>query len=153
MWSEFRSWLLTQNVLALALAVIVGAALATVVTSLVNDIIMPPVGLLLGGVDFANLFIDLSGRSYPTLKAAKDAGAATINYGLFINNVITFVVVALIVFLIARTFAKPPAPAPTKTCPYCQETVAITATRCRYCTSELRDTAISGAAAVPDQAV
>src|SRR6266542_5810483 len=104
MLSEFKDWLLKANVLALALAFIIGVALAALVNSLVKDIIMPPVGLLLGGVDFDNLFIDLSGKHYPTLKAAQDAGAATINYGVFINTVITFVVVAFVVFLIARTF-------------------------------------------------
>src|SRR5207245_4864208 len=90
MLSEFKAWLLKANVLALALAFIIGVALSTVVNSLVKDILMPPVGLLLGGVDFENMFIDLSSKHYPTLKAAKDAGAATINYGVFINTVITF---------------------------------------------------------------
>ncbi len=137
MWSEFRTWLLKANVLALALAVVVGTALAAAVTSLVKDVLMPPIGLALGRVDFANLFIDLSGKGYPTLKAAQEAGAPTINYGNFINTVITFIVVALVVFLIGRTFVKEPAPAPNKTCPFCQETVALAATRCSHCTSDL----------------
>ena len=97
MWSEFRAFLVKSNALALALAFILGLALATVVNSLVKDIIMPPVGLALGKVDFQNLFIDLSGKGYPSLKAAQDAGAATINYGVFITTLITFVIVAFVV--------------------------------------------------------
>jgi large conductance mechanosensitive channel len=136
-WSEFKTWLLKANVLALALAVVVGTALGAVVTSLVKDVILPPVGLALGRVSFTDLFIDLTGKGYPSLKAAQDAGAPTINYGNFINTVITFVIVAFVVFLIARSFAKEPAPAPTKTCPFCQEAVALSATRCSHCTSQL----------------
>lgn len=137
MWSEFRTWLLKANVLALALAVVVGTALAAVVNSLVKDVLMPPVGLALGRVDIANLFIDLTGKGYPTVKAAQEAGAPTINYGLFVNAVITFVIVAFVVFLIARSFVKEPPPAPSKTCPFCQEPVAVAATRCSHCTSDL----------------
>ncbi|HET7699610.1 MAG TPA: large conductance mechanosensitive channel protein MscL [Candidatus Limnocylindria bacterium] len=137
MWAEFKAFLLKANVLALALAFIVGVALAAVVTSLVQDIIMPPVGLALGGVDMQNLFIDLSGKGYPSLAAAKEAGAPTINYGVFINTVITFVIVAFVVFLIARTFAKEPAPAPTKACPRCTSAIPVPATRCPFCTSEV----------------
>ena len=135
MGSEFKDFLLKANVLALALAFIIGVALAAVVNSLVKDIIMPPVGLALGGVDFNNLFIDLSGKNPATLKAAQDAGLATINYGVFINTVITFIIVAFVVFLIARTFV-PKAP-PTKFCQFCGEEINASATRCRYCTSQL----------------
>lgn len=135
MVTEFREWLLKANVLALALAFIVGVALAAVVNSLVKDILMPPVGMLLGGVDFNNLFINLSGGSYPNLKAAQDAGAATINYGVFINTVITFIIVAFVVFLIARAFV--PKALPTKFCQFCGEEILESATRCRYCTSQL----------------
>ena len=135
MGSEFKDFLLKANVLALALAFIIGVALAAVVNSLVKDIIMPPVGKLLGGVDFNNLYINLSGGSYPSLKAAQDAGAATINYGVFINTVITFIIVAFVVFLIARAFV-PKAP-PTKFCQFCGEEINAMATRCRYCTSQL----------------
>ena len=142
MWSEFRTWLLKANVLALALAVVVGTALGAVVTSLVKDVIMPPIGLALGRVSFTDMFIDLSGKGYPTLKAAQDASAPTLNYGNFINTVITFVIVAFVVFLIARSFIKEAPAAPTKTCPYCQETVAIAAVRCSHCTSELPGIAI-----------
>src|SRR5918992_1954480 len=102
MAAEFKEFLLKANVLALALAFIVGVALAAVVNSLVKDILMPPVGLLLGGVDFNNLFIDLSGTNPASLKAAQDAGLATVNYGVFINTVIAFIIVAFVVFLIAR---------------------------------------------------
>jgi large conductance mechanosensitive channel len=135
MLSEFKEFLLKANVLALALAFIVGVALAAVVNSLVKDILMPPVGLLLGGVDFANLFIDLSGKNPASLKAAQDAGLATLNYGVFINTVITFIIVAFVVFLIARSMI--PKGAPMKACPYCGEEILGSATRCRYCTSQL----------------
>ena len=137
MWAEFKAFLLKANVLALALAFIVGVALAAVVTSLVQDIIMPPVGLALGGVDMQNLFIDLSGKGYPSLAAAKEAGAPTINYGVFINTVITFIIVAIIVFLIARSFAKEAPAAPTKSCPRCTMAIPEAATRCPHCTTEL----------------
>ena len=136
MLSEFKAWLLKANVLALALAFIIGVALAAVVNSLVKDIIMPPVGLLLGGVDFNNLFIDLSGKHPASLKAAQDAGLATINYGVFINTVITFIVVAFVVFLIARSMI--PKPAPTKVCPRCAaDDLPMAATRCPHCTSDV----------------
>ena len=108
-----------------------------VVNSLVKDIIMPPIGLALGKVDFANLYWSLDGKTYPSLKAAQDAGAATINYGSFINTVIVFVIVAFVVFLIGRKLLEPAAPSPdTKPCPRCGETVLRVAARCPHCTSE-----------------
>jgi large conductance mechanosensitive channel len=130
------------NVLDLAVAVIIGAAFGAIVKSLVDDIIMPPIGLLLGGVDFSNLFINLSGGSYPTLAAAKEAGAATINYGVFLNNVITFLIVAFAVFMVVRAVnrMRRPAPAPavtTKECPFCASSIPLKATRCPACTSDL----------------
>ncbi|MDQ2912862.1 MAG: large conductance mechanosensitive channel protein MscL [Chloroflexota bacterium] len=135
MLSEFKQFLLKANVLALALAFILGVALAAVVNSLVKDILLPPVGLLFGGVDFDNLFIDLSGKHPASLKAAQDAGLATINSGLFLNTVITFIIVAFVVFLIARTFMKP---VPTKVCPRCAaDDLPMAATRCPHCTSDI----------------
>jgi large conductance mechanosensitive channel len=128
MWAEFRQFLFKSNALALAIGFIIGLALATVVTSLVNDIIMPPVGLLLGGVDFATLELVL----------AETPDHVAIRYGSFIQNVITFVIVAAVVFLIARRFLPKDAdPAPTRLCPYCRELNSVEATRCKFCTSEL----------------
>jgi large conductance mechanosensitive channel len=135
MWTEFRAFLLKTNVVALALAFIIGVALAAVVASLVNDIIMPPVGYALGGIDFQNKFIDLTGKGYPSLKAARDAGAAVIAWGNFINTVITFIIVALVAFLLGRMLVK--ATVSTKLCPRCAMDVPIPATRCPYCTSEI----------------
>lgn len=136
MLSEFKQFLLKANVLALALAFILGVALAAVVNSLVKDILLPPVGLLFGGVDFNNLLIDLSGKHPASLKAAQDAGLATINYGVFINTVITFIIVAFVVFLIARSMI--PKAAPTKSCPRClADDLPLGATRCPHCTSDI----------------
>ncbi|HET8568207.1 MAG TPA: MscL family protein [Candidatus Limnocylindria bacterium] len=128
----FLAWLDKQGVLALAFAVVVGVALAAVVSSLVKDVLMPPIGLVLGGVDFSSLYLDLSGKGYPSLKAAQDAGAPVIAYGNFINAVITFVIVAFVVYLLARMLVKAP-----RTCPYCAEKIDGAATRCPHCTSEL----------------
>lgn len=131
MLSEFQAFLFKTNALALAIGVIIGAALGTVVKSLVEDIIMPPVGLLLGGVDISNLQIVLR-----EVTATTDAVA--IRYGIFINSVVTFVIIALVVFLISRRFIpKEPAATETRTCPYCREPVVVDATRCKFCTSEL----------------
>jgi large conductance mechanosensitive channel len=133
MWSEFRAFLLKTNALALAIGVIIGVALGAVVQSLVNDIIMPPIGVLLGGVDFASLVIKLK-------DATADKPEVDIRYGAFINLVIAFIVVAFVVFWISRSLIKPApeAPSPTmKTCPYCKETVFADATKCRYCGSEI----------------
>ena len=133
--SEFRAFLVKQNVIALAIAFILGVAFAAVVDSLVKDIIMPPVGMLLGRVDFANLYINLSGGSYASLADAQKAGAATINYGIFLSTVIAFVIVALVVFFIAKALIKP-GPA-ERACPYCKLAVSEGATRCPHCTSML----------------
>jgi large conductance mechanosensitive channel len=126
---EFKAFLLKTNALALAIGVIIGAALGSVVTSLVEDIIMPPVGILLGGVDFASLEIVLK-------EAAGDAPAVAIRYGLFINSIIAFVVIAFVVFQISKMIKEPAAP-PTKDCPFCRETNAPDATKCRACTSAI----------------
>lgn len=143
MFKEFKEFIMRGNVLDLAVGVIIGAAFGKIVTSMVNDIIMPPIGLLLGKVDFSNLFINLSGKHYTTLAEAKAAGAATINYGLFINNVLDFLIVALVIFLVIRQAnrfkRKQEAPAPTvKECPYCFMSIPLMATRCPHCTTELK---------------
>ena len=145
MLKEFREFAMRGNVIDLAVGVIIGAAFGTIVKSLVDDIIMPPIGLLIGGLDFSNLFLSLSGQEYPSLVAAKAAGAATINYGVFLNNVLNFLIVAFAVFLLVRQInrmkrlapATPPTPT-EKSCPYCVSTIALAATRCPQCTSELK---------------
>jgi large conductance mechanosensitive channel len=148
MFKEFREFILRGNVLDMAVGIIIGAAFGTIVASLVNDVIMPPIGLLLGGVDFANLFVLLKAGSpaapYASLADAQAAGAVTINYGVFINAVISFLIVAFVVFLLIRSINRlrreeeaPPAEPTTKECPYCLSTIPIKATRCAHCTSEL----------------
>jgi large conductance mechanosensitive channel len=143
MWKEFRDFAMRGNVIDLAVGIIIGAAFGKIVTSLVNDVLMPPLGVLLGKVDFSNLFIDLSSKHYDSLTDAKAAGAATVNYGVFINNIIDFAIVAFAVFLLVRQMnrmlPKPaePATAATKECPYCKSAIAAEATRCPHCTSQL----------------
>jgi large conductance mechanosensitive channel len=143
MWKEFREFAMRGNVIDLAIGVIIGAAFGKIVTSLVNDVLMPPLGLLLGKVDFSNLFINMSGNHYDSLTDAKAAGAATLNYGVFINNILDFVLVAFAVFLLVkqvnRFMPKPaePAPADAKDCEYCKSSIPKAATRCPHCTSQL----------------
>jgi large conductance mechanosensitive channel len=142
MFKEFKEFMARGNVLDLAVAVIIGAAFGRIVTSFVSDIVMPPIGVMTGKVDFNNLFIDLSGANHPTLAAAKAAGAATINYGVFLNTVVDFLIVALVIFLVVRQAnklkAKPaPAVATTKDCTYCFTPIPIPAKRCPNCTSQL----------------
>jgi large conductance mechanosensitive channel len=144
MLKEFRDFAMRGNVVDLAVGVIIGAAFGKIVTSFVSDILMPPLGLLLGRVDFSGLFINLSATHYNTLAEAKAAGAATLNIGLFINAVIDFMIVAFAIFLLVKQinrFApKPPAPAAapaTKDCPYCVTAIPLKATRCPSCTSQL----------------
>jgi large conductance mechanosensitive channel len=142
MWKDFRAFIMRGNVVDLAIGVIIGAAFGKIVSSLVTDIIMPPIGLLLGQVDFSSIFITLSSHRYPTIAAAKAAGAPTLNIGIFINAVIDFIIVAFVVFLVMRQVNKlmpkpPPAPANTKDCPYCISPIPLAATRCPHCTSDL----------------
>ena len=143
MLKEFKAFIMRGNVVDLAVAVIIGAAFGKIVTSVVNDVVMPPVGLILGKVDFSSLYINMSGTAYPSLKAARDAGAATINYGLFLNAFIDFVIVALVVFLMVRGVNKlhskkeAAAPPTTRECPYCISNIPLKARRCPNCTSEL----------------
>jgi large conductance mechanosensitive channel len=145
MIKEFKEFAMRGNVLDLAVGIVIGAAFGQIVTSFVQDILMPPVGRLLGHVDFSNLFVSLSGTHYDTLAAAKAAGAATLNYGLFLNTVISFLIVAFAVFLLVRQvnrLAPKPAPAAaapaTRDCPYCLSAVPTKAMKCAHCTSELR---------------
>jgi large conductance mechanosensitive channel len=138
---EFKEFIMRGNVLDLAIAVIIGAAFGKIISSLVNDILMPPLGMILGKVDFSNLFINLSGQDYGSLADAKAAGAATINYGVFLNNVIDFLIVALVIFLVvklANSLQKPKTAAvTTRECPRCLSVIPLKASRCPHCTSEL----------------
>lgn len=141
MLQEFKKFALRGNMLDMAVGIIIGASFGKIVSSLVNDILLPPVGLLLGKVDFSNLFISLSGTSYATLAEAKAKGAATINYGLFLNSILDFLLVAAAVFLLVRQvnrmLPEPKAEPATQTCPYCLSAVAKGASRCPHCTSAL----------------
>jgi large conductance mechanosensitive channel len=143
MFKEFKEFAMKGNVLDMAVGIIIGAAFGKIITSLVTDILLPPFGLILGKVDFSSLFINISGKEYDSLAAAKTAGAATINYGLFLNNILDFLIVAFAIFLLVRMvnhWNKPaPAAAPvTKECPYCATQIPIAASRCPNCTSEIR---------------
>jgi large conductance mechanosensitive channel len=142
MLNDFKAFVMRGNVVDLAVGIIIGAAFGKIVTSLVNDILMPPIGLLLGRVDFSNLFINLLGQPYATLAEAKAAGAPTLNYGLFLNTIIDFVIVAFAIFLVVRFINRlhqaPAATPTTKTCPYCISVIARNASRCPQCTSELQ---------------
>ncbi|RPI20670.1 MAG: large conductance mechanosensitive channel protein MscL [Chloroflexota bacterium] len=146
MLKEFREFALKGNVLDLAIGVIIGAAFGRIITSLVEDIIMPPLGLLLGQINYADYFIALDGNSYPSLEVAQTAAAPTLNYGLFINNIVNFLLVAFALFLIIRGINRmrrkaPPPETNTKECPFCASAISIKARRCPECTSELPVTA------------
>jgi large conductance mechanosensitive channel len=143
MFKEFKEFAMRGNVLDLAIGIVIGAAFGKIVTSFVSDILMPPIGLLLGKLDFSNLYINLSKTHYDTLKAAKEAGAVTINYGLFLGTLIDFLIVAFAIFLLVRQVNKlkrKEAEAPTviKECVFCFSGSPIKATRCPHCTSELQ---------------
>ncbi len=143
MLKEFKEFAMRGNVLDLAVGVIIGAAFGKIVASLVEDVIMPPVGRLLGHVDFSSKFINLSDKTYDTLAAAKAAGAPTLNYGIFINAIINFLIVAFVIFIVVRmvnrwTVKPAPAPVPTtKDCPQCAMAIPLAAKRCGHCTSQL----------------
>jgi large conductance mechanosensitive channel len=143
MFAEFKKFVMRGNVLDLAIGVIIGAAFGKIVTSLVSDVMMPVIGLAAGKMDFSNFFVSLNGQSYPTIAAAKAAGAPTLNYGLFVNTVIEFLIVALVIFLIVKQVNRfmppppPPPPASTKECPQCCTAIPLAAKRCPACTSAL----------------
>lgn len=146
MLKEFKEFAMRGNVVDMAVGIIIGAAFGKIVSSLVNDVLMPPIGLLLGKMDFSNLFLNLSGKSYATVAEAKAAGAATIGYGIFINNILDFTIVAFAVFLLVRQInrlkrrseAVPAAPT-TRECPHCLSKIPLKAVRCAYCTSALNN--------------
>ena len=141
MLKEFKEFIARGNVVDLAVAVVIGAAFGRIITSLVEGVIMPPIGLLLGKVDFSNLFIDISGQRPESLADAQLRGIPVIAYGRFLNDVVTFVIIAFIVFLIVKAVnrlrAEPPPPPNTKDCPFCITAIPLAATRCAACTSEV----------------
>jgi len=142
MLKEFRDFAVKGNAIDLAVGVIIGAAFGKIVSSLVADIIMPPIGMILGKVDFSNMFVSLTGAHYGSLKEAKDAGAATLNYGVFLNNLLDFVIVAFCVFIMVRQINRlrtpdPVAPPAVKDCPNCLMSVPLKATKCGHCTSAI----------------
>jgi large conductance mechanosensitive channel len=142
MWREFRDFIQRGNLLQLAVAFIMGVAFATLVKSFIEDIVMPLVGKAAGNVDFANLYVNLSGQVYTSANAAREAGAAAIFYGAFVNNLINFLVIAFVVFLLVKAYMRMQKPKEegvpiTKECPYCRSSIPIGASRCPQCTSEL----------------
>jgi large conductance mechanosensitive channel len=143
MLKEFKAFAMRGNVLDMAIGVILGGAFGRIVSSLVADVLMPPIGLVFGRVDFASLFVNLSGPSYPSVAAAKAAGAPTLNYGLFLQAIVDFVIVAFVIFLLVRQVNRwtRPVPAPaaptTRDCPYCLLAIPIKATRCAHCTADV----------------
>jgi large conductance mechanosensitive channel len=146
MWKEFKHFAMRGNVVDLAVGVIIGAAFGKIVASLVADIVMPPIGMLIGRVDFKSLFVPLNGQHYASLAEAQKAGVPTINYGVFINTIVEFLIVAFVVFLVVRQINKmtpppPTAPAePPRECPFCASVIPIRARRCPFCTSDVSAT-------------
>lgn len=144
MLKEFKEFAMKGNVVDLAVGVIIGGAFGKIVSSLVSDIIMPIIGLVLGKVDFTNLFITLGSGSFKTIDEAKNAGVATLNYGLFLNNIIDFLIIAFSIFIVIKQISRftakkeEPAPVKTKLCKYCYSTIHVDATRCPHCTSEVK---------------
>ena len=148
MFKEFKEFAMRGNVVDLAVGVIIGAAFGTIVTSLVNDVIMPPIGLATGGIDFKNLFVTLKGDTYPSLEEARKGGAVVVAYGAFLNTVVQFLIVAFAVFLLVRQINKLEKPAPaaalsTRDCPYCLTAIPVKAVRCPHCTSDVAASAIA----------
>ena len=142
MLKDFKAFIMKGNVLDLAVAVIIGGAFGGIVTSMVNDIIMPPIGMVLGHIDFKDLFVSLNGQSYASLTVAKQAAAPVLAYGQFLNTVINFLIIAFVVFIVVRAASKfqkapPPTAATTKECPFCCSPIPIPAKRCPHCTSQL----------------
>ncbi|HEY3382867.1 MAG TPA: large-conductance mechanosensitive channel protein MscL [Vicinamibacterales bacterium] len=143
MLKEFKEFAMKGNVLDMAVGIVIGAAFGKIVTSFVNDVLMPPIGMLLGKIDFSNLFVTLSGGSFATVAEAKAKGAVTLNYGLFVNSVIDFLIVAFAIFLVIKQInrmrATAPAPAApaTKECPFCTSAIAVKAVRCPQCTADI----------------
>jgi large conductance mechanosensitive channel len=146
MIEEFKKFAIQGNVMDMAVGVIIGAAFGKIISSLVEDVIMPPIGLLMGGVDFSSLFLTLSGGTYESVAKAKEAGAATLNYGIFMNHIVNFLIVAFAIFMLVKQLNRlktappppPPGPPTTKDCPYCLTMIPIKATRCGHCTSEVK---------------
>ena len=142
MLKEFKEFALRGSLLDLAIGLVLGTAFGKIVTSLVNDILMPPVGLALGRVNFSNLFVNLTRANYPTLSAAREAGAPTINYGMFLNTVLDFVIVAFALFLVIREVnrlrRRGETPPTTRECPYCCSVISLKASRCPNCTSQVQ---------------
>ena len=139
---EFKEFAVKGNVIDMAVGIIIGAAFGSIVNSLVKDVIMPPIGMLMGGINFADMFLALDGKAYATLSEAQAAAAPTINYGLFINSIISFIIVALAIFVLIKqinAMKKQPAPPDpnTKECPYCKESIPKAAVKCSHCTSDL----------------
>lgn len=142
MLKEFREFISKGNAFDLAIGVIMGAAFGAIVNSLVKDVLMPPIGLIMGGVDFSSLFLSLSGQSYPTLAAAQAAGAPTLNYGVFLNQLVNFLIVAFVVFLLVKSInqlrRQPPPPEPTsRDCPFCLSSIPLKARRCAHCSADI----------------
>ena len=146
MWQDFKAFIMRGNVMDLAVGVIIGASFGAIVKSLVDDVIMPPIGFALGGVDFSDKYVllkagDAAAPPYASLAAAKEAGAVTLNYGVFINTIITFLIVALAIFLLIRgvnrLYQRPAAPPNTKACPFCAMPIPMAASRCPHCTSAI----------------
>ncbi|MGC1402905.1 MAG: large conductance mechanosensitive channel protein MscL [Thermodesulfobacteriota bacterium] len=143
MFKEFKEFIMRGNVIDMAVGIVIGAAFGKIISSFVSDVLMPPIGLLMGKMDFSGLFINLSGQTFETLEAAKKAGAPTLNYGLFINTIIDFLIVAFAIFLVIKQINRlkrqpEPAPANTKECPFCFSVIPTKASRCPDCTSELK---------------